>query len=134
MTKSLDEFGFLVKYYYLASPLFMFFDWLTGMSFRISGIESDTYRFGYYVLIIVCGIICWKIPKSASLIGILETSINYLILIVVPFTNYLEAVDQVYQGKEIELFSNTNGINFILNGCILALALNNHIKNLREGG
>lgn len=120
----------LIQYYFYATPLFITVDIIAGMPIRITAIESDLWRAIYYVGIIICSIIYWKVPRLTIPVSLVETVVNYALLIIVPFNTYIQTVRD-FDGADINLpFDSINIINFIINGVILSSIIHHHINKL----
>ena len=106
--------------YYLGTPVFIILDLAFNAPIRVSFVESLLLRGLYYGVCVVCGLVCYMRPASAPWIGIGESSINLLLLllsVMIPIYNVAEAAAM---GGEIAVpFTTSTMINVLLCGSVL---------------
>lgn len=68
--------------YYLATPLFAVADAMGVAPFRVAALEGSELRWLYYFGALLCGLACRRWPRSAPWIGMGESSLNLLLLLV----------------------------------------------------
>ena len=108
--------------YYLGTPVFIILDLAFNAPIRVSFVESLWLRGLYYLACVVCGLVCYTRPASAPWIGIGESSINLLLLILsvmIPIYNVAEAAAV---GGEIVLpYTASTMMNVLICGSVLVL-------------
>lgn len=83
----------LFELFYLATPAFVLLDWLVGVPARAAGIPDPGWRAAYYAMLMGCWLLCRYVPGSAPLVGLAESSVNLLPLllsILLPIWSYGE--------------------------------------------
>ncbi|MCC5824408.1 MAG: hypothetical protein JJU44_14105 [Planctomycetes bacterium] len=81
MTKRETSAVRLIGAYYLATPLFWLLDIGLGLDLRAAFLDGAGARLSWYVLCTVLGVIAWRWPAAAPLIGLVESAINFFLLI-----------------------------------------------------
>ena len=71
----------VVRWYYLATPLFLLADLLFRAPVRVSFINSPSLRLLYYVFCFGCGIAMWKRPMWTRTVAMSETLLNFVLVI-----------------------------------------------------
>lgn len=71
----------LIVAYYLATPVFAVADLLFGVPVRLAGIADAAHRLAYYVVVFALGILCRLRPTAAPFVGMTESTVNLLILL-----------------------------------------------------
>lgn len=71
----------LIPLYFLATPVFAAVDLLGGDPVRAAGLPRPGWRVGYYVVLMVLGLLCRARPSLAPAVGMAESSVNLLLLI-----------------------------------------------------
>lgn len=84
--------------YYLATPLFALLDLGAGVSVRAAAIEGTAPRVAYYAVLVVLGVLCRIRPSVAPWIGMGESSLNLLLLILAVLLPIWGASDAVLAG------------------------------------
>jgi hypothetical protein len=70
----------LFEWFYLVTPVFAVVDWVWGVPARAAGIPDPGWRGGYYLLLMACWLLCRRVPESGPFVGIVESSVNLLLL------------------------------------------------------
>ncbi len=71
----------LIRAYYLATPAFLVLDIALGMDMRAAFLDGTGSRVFWYLLCTGLGLVAWRWPVSAPLIGVIESSVNFFLLI-----------------------------------------------------
>ena len=71
----------LLTGYYLATPAFWLLDLLVQAPIRAAALEQPGWRFTYYVFAFACGLLCRWRPRLAPVVGMAESSVNVLLLV-----------------------------------------------------
>jgi hypothetical protein len=83
----------LFELFYLATPAFVLLDWLVGVPARAAGIPDPAWRAAYYGMLMGCWLLCRTVPVSAPFVGLAESSVNLLLLllsVLLPIWSYGE--------------------------------------------
>ena len=69
--------------YYLATPLFLVFELVWDISIRVPFFFTvESYRYLYYAVCFVFGVVCFFVPKITPFVALVESSVNIVLLIV----------------------------------------------------
>ncbi len=71
----------LIRGYYLATPAFGVLDIVLGLDLRAAFLDGAGSRMLWYALCTGLGLVAWRWPVSAPLIGVVESSVNFFLLI-----------------------------------------------------
>lgn len=69
-----------VLLYLLATPLFAAVDAVFGWPVRVAGIGGVPGRWLYYGALLLLGLVCWRWPRAAPLVGMGESAANLTLL------------------------------------------------------
>jgi hypothetical protein len=72
----------LIAGYYLATPAFAAADLVFGLPVRVAGLAEPAHRLAYYAVVFALGLLCRYRPGSAPFVGMTESSVNLLLLLV----------------------------------------------------
>lgn len=72
----------LLAYYLGGTPLFFLLDAAWDVSVRASFLDDLSARVAYYGFCLLCGVLAWRFPTRASWIGLGESAINIVLLVV----------------------------------------------------
>ncbi|NNF27922.1 MAG: hypothetical protein HKN73_11925 [Gemmatimonadetes bacterium] len=114
----------LFEWFYLVTPAFALVDWVWGVPARAAGIPSPTWRAGYYALLMGCWLLCRKAPEAGPFVGIVESSVNLLLL-------FLAVLLPIWSAAEGTLPLETDAalsgpgvwLNLLISGPLLILAI-----------
>lgn len=70
-----------IQGYYLASPLFFLVGLWWGFEVRVTFIPDAGYRFSYYLLLSVLGLLAHFRPRSAPWVALGESALNLFLII-----------------------------------------------------
>lgn len=70
----------LLTAYYLGTPLFVVLD-LLGWPVRVAASPGGLTPWGWYAALVALGLLCWRRPRVAPLVGMLESSFNLTLLL-----------------------------------------------------
>ncbi len=114
------------RYYLMATPLFFLVDLLFHAPVRIAAIESPGWRYAYYGALVALGVVCRWRPRLAPAAGVLESSVNILLLILAVMLPIFNLGESFAAGDDPGLaFTGTSGLtvwNFLLSGTVLLLS------------
>ena len=72
----------LLAYYLGATPLFFFLDTLWDVSIRASFFGDPSARVAYYGFLLFCGGLAWRFPNRAGWVGLGESAVTIVLLVV----------------------------------------------------
>jgi hypothetical protein len=110
----------IILAYYLATPLFLLVDLLWHAPLRVAFIQSGSTRLAYYAFCFVCGLVMWRKPLVAPLLGILESAVNFLLVLLSILLPLWSAVDAIEAGAGLPEFGLARITNVMLAGGMLA--------------
>lgn len=118
--------------YYLATPLFAAVDVFLGEPVRVAALGAPAWRYGYYGAVFVLGLLCWARPRVAPLVGITESSVNLLLLLLSILLPIWNLPAEVATGGAAELGFGTARIwNVAIVGAALILSIKRSERELR---
>lgn len=125
----------LVRYYYLATPVFAALDLLVGVSFRAAGIGSPAWRTAYYGFAFACWLAMRRWPRWTPVVGIGESSVNLFLLIFSVMGPIFVAPATVAEGGDPAIsFGVERLLNFLLAGGILVMSFHGYQAALGRRG
>lgn len=71
----------LIRGYYLATPAFLLLDLVFGLDMRAAFLDGVGSRVLWYLLCTGLGLVAWRWPGSTPLIGVIESSVSFFLLI-----------------------------------------------------
>ena len=111
--------GFLTAYY-LATPVFVVLDAMFGAPVRVASLSDPVERAVYYGVLMALGILCRTHPRVAPWVGMGESAVNILLLVLAVLLPIWSAPDVVLAGGTPESpFSRVSLVNFVLSGAAL---------------
>jgi hypothetical protein len=72
----------LLAYYVGGTPLFFLLDAAWDLSVRASFFDTLSARLAYYGFCLLCGGLAWKFPRRATWIGLGESALTIVLLVV----------------------------------------------------
>lgn len=125
----------LVSLYYLATPLFFFVDLLWQAPIRVSFVEDAGTRYAYYLFCMLCGGVCYRWPRIAPLVGLCESSLNILLLVLGALLPLYRLPEQILADEVVtNPITSTRIINFCLSGLILVISFRSRQADLATMG
>ena len=130
-----DRFG-LIQGYYLGTPLFFLADVFWGWRIRLAdGVGGWTFRGLYYGFCCLCAFLCIKRPRLAPLVGVGESSVNALLLVLRVMLPVIEAPGRLLAGEPVVgLFTLSSFVNFCLTGGMLVVSFHRNVMALERMG
>jgi len=113
-----------LQIYYLATPLFWLADLWWGADLRVAALDAWPAAKTLYYLV-CCGLAVLGVaaPRAASLTGLLESSVNILLLLTGFLTTYLAAVESAAAGTLTgSPFTLSKMGNFLVVGTVLVIS------------
>ncbi|MEE8491173.1 MAG: hypothetical protein V3S60_05990 [Acidimicrobiia bacterium] len=118
----------LIQAYYLATPLFFLVDVFLSFPIRVSALADPGLRYLYYAFALGCGVASRVRPKAAPYVGLAESSLNILLLVLSVMLPILQLPDRVFAGEGLlpQPISGLTLANFVLSGGILVASFHVH--------
>jgi len=89
----------LLLFYYLSTPAFAALDLLLGVNVRTVFFDGSPWRFVYYAASLGCGVVGWRRPALAPLVGMAESGLSIALLIIGIYVPIWEATEAL--GSEV---------------------------------
>ena len=127
--RSTEPWWRVLEVYYLATPLFFLVDLVWQAPIRVAGIESQSWRYAYYAALVAFVILGRARPALRPLIGLTESSINLLLLILSIMLPIWGMADLVFTDQPVPpLFPPAKLWNFVLVApmVVISIKLNEH--------
>lgn len=128
---------FIAKWYYYATPLFILLDYLLGINVRVSALDTmPLYKNLYYGFCILCGLCMYISPRYSSVVALLESAINYvlmILLLLMPYIRCLMQEDIIGEGwQNVESLSPEQITNLLIAALVAAYAFKTSINKLQS--
>ena len=127
--------GRLVAVYYWLTPAFWALDVLFGANLRAAAFEGHPlWKAIYYLFCFACGVALWTRPAWTSLVGMTESAVNILALLLGFVVPYFRLVEQLAAGEsavDAGAFTVERALSLLLSGVVCALAF--HLHAARPG-
>ena len=128
---------FIAKWYYYATPIFILLDYLFGINVRVSALDAmPFYKNLYYGFCILCGLGMYISPRYSPVVALIESAINYVLMILLllrPYIICLMQEDIIGEGwQSVEALTAQNIINLALAAVVAALAFKASIYKLQS--
>ena len=108
-----------VRWYFYITPLFILLDYFWGFNIRISALDSEpTYKYLYYGLCILCGLLMYIFPNYSAITGLLESSINIMLLILIlilPYARMITTITEDALGADFKALQESFSVDSIIN-------------------
>ena len=106
--------------YYLATPLFALLDFVWGVNVRAAGLEAlRGPRYAYYALCLICGVVTYLAPSLTNIIGVAESSVNILVLMLGIIVPYYGMAEQVMSDRPVSNpVTAEHVVNFLISGFV----------------
>ena len=112
--------------YYLATPLFLLIDLVWHAPLRVAFIQSDGMRLAYYGFCFLCGLVMWQKPLFAPALGMLESAVNLLLIMLSILLPIWGAADSLAAGGGLPDFGLARIANVMLSGTMLVASF--HVR------
>lgn len=122
----------LLAGYYLATPLFAALDAVAGWPVRVAGFPDQGWRWGWYLILFLLGVLCRARPRLAPLVGMGESSVNLTFLFLSVLLPLWDGA--AYLAGDGEAQSGIAGIvNLLLSGGVLVYSFHRSQWEWRQG-
>jgi hypothetical protein len=125
------------KLYYAITPAFILLDYIWGINVRIAILDNaPLYKGLYYIFCILCGIIIYLVPRSSSIVALIESAIIIILTVMGFLLSYAQILSQAFDVMNAD-FETINMLdpqyiaNLFLAGGIASVIL---LKSQRELG
>ena len=123
----------LIQAYYLATPLFFLVDVFLSFPIRVSALADPGLRYLYYAFALGCGVASRVRPKVGPYVGLAESSLNILLLVLSVMLPIVQLPDRVFAGESLpEPLSGLTLANFMLSGSILVASFHVHQASILQ--
>ena len=124
----------LLAFYYWLTPAFWALDVLFGANLRAAAFEGHPgWKAIYYLFCFGCGVALFLRPAWTSLVGMTESAINILALIVSFLVPYYRLVEQLAAGEtavDAGAFTIERSLSLLVSGVVCAVAFHMHASGL----
>jgi len=97
--RNLESNPIFLRAYYWATPLFAAGDLLLGVPLRAAALPSQKTRLAYYALCLGCAALIHLRPRTTALVGLIESSVNILLLILAVYLPTIAVLDTIETGE-----------------------------------
>lgn len=125
------------KLYYAVTPVFILLDYIWGINIRVAVLDNyPLYKGLYYGFCIFCGVLIFLVPRSSSIVTLIESITVIMMTVLGVVLPYIQAYRQALDITNAD-FENINIIhpqyiiNLVLAGWIAVFTFH---KSLRELG
>jgi len=123
-----------VAIYYWLTPAFWALDVFFGANLRTAALEGQPgWKAAYYLFCFGCGVALWLKPAWTSIVGITESSVNVMVLILGFFVPYFQLIDRLAAGDVVDAsrFTIEKSLSLLLSGTVCAIAFRMHAAGLQ---
>lgn len=107
----------LTSAYYLATPLFALADWIFRWNVRVAALDGQPgLKNAYYAVCTAAGIAIYLKPSLSRMVGLAESSVNILLLILGLMLPYWSLVGNFTGEERFVPFSVSRIVNFLISG------------------
>jgi hypothetical protein len=120
----------VVTAYYWLTPLFWAADALFGWNVRAAALEGHPgWKALYYLLCLGCGALVWARPTLTRLVGVAESSVNLLLLVLGMLLPYFQLIDRIPAGEfpGPGEFTIAKSLGFLVAGLVAWASLQIHV-------
>lgn len=117
-------------YYIAGTAIFWLIDLVLSAPIRAAFIGRPGMRYAYYIGLLAIGLIARQWPRSGPTLGILESAVNIILLVLSIMLPYWSLMDQVESGPLTLPFTPWTFINFGITGVVLVTMLRRQTDSL----
>jgi len=127
------------RFYYYLTPVFILLDYLGVANIRVGVLDSMPLQKNlYYGFCVVCGIAVFVLPRCSSVVGLLESSINVLMTVLVlymPYIRFISETEDILTREMPEVAGVQDPLigNLIIAGSIAVISFRGCIHELTMG-
>lgn len=124
----------IIEIYYLATPLFFLTDVILDAPVRAAAFHVPVWRYLYYVVLMGLGVLCRYKPAVAPVVGMGESAINLLLLILSIMLPIWSMADQVLAHEPVSGAPTWAQLsNFVLAGGMAIVAFKRNERAFYRG-
>lgn len=124
----------LVAIYYWLTPAFWALDVFFGTNVRTAAFEGYSgWKAVYYLFCLGCAVALWLRPVWTRLVGLTESSLNVLVLILGVMVPYFQLIDRLAAREAVidaSPFTIEKALSLLLSGAVGAIAFRMHAAGL----
>lgn len=123
----------MISAWYWLTPVFIILDSLLDLNWRVAGLDDAPVRAAYYLGCLACAcLISWR-PVTAPWVGLVESAVNFTLLIIGVWLAVVAAPAAVADGSPVQVMTLGRLINFLTVGIILVISFNRSLAAIRPG-
>ena len=127
---------FIPRWYYYATPLFILLDYFAGINVRVSALDAmPFYKYAYYGFCILCGVFIFILPRYSPFVALLESGINFLMMILLLFLPYVRCImqeDIIGEGwQNVVVLNPEHLFNILIAGVVAVFAFRASIQRVK---
>ncbi len=128
--------NFVPKLYYAITPVFILLDYFWGINIRVAVLDNyPLYKGLYYGFCILCGVIIFIVPRSSSIVTLIESIIVIMLTVLGVLLPYIQALTQAIDilntdFENISIVHPQYIINLFLAGGIAFLTFHKSLRDL----
>lgn len=112
-----------IQAYYLGTPVFWVLDVALSAPIRAAALPHPGWRLMYYAFATACGVLARRRPHLTPFIGLAESSMNLLLLVLSVLLPIFTLPALVAEGAEVSLpFGPAQLLNVLLSGSMLVIS------------
>jgi hypothetical protein len=119
-----------VAVYYWLTPAFWALDAFAGTNLRAAALEGHPgWKALYYLFCLGCGVALWLRPAWTRIVGLTESSVNILVLVLGMMVPYFQLIDRLAAREaviDLSPFGVEKAVSLVLSGAIWAIAFRKH--------
>jgi hypothetical protein len=109
----------ILQAYYIATPVFLITELLSGISLRVPIFLSTPLRCFYYACCFAFGAVCYLRPRATPAVAFIESSVNIVVIFVGFGAAMIKAAYNVAETTTVPEFLGIKGvINFVFVGAV----------------
>ena len=124
---NIDFRNSFARWYFYITPLFILLDYFLGLNIRVSALDSvPVYKNLYYGFCVLCGIGVFIAPGYSTIVALFESTINFIMLIVGFFLQYMQTVTSLMDdvtGSDFKAVENSLTAESMTNFAIVGFCL-----------
>lgn len=123
----------LLRAYYIATPLFLIIELLSGISLRVPIFLSMPLRCFYYGCCFACGTVCYLRPRATPAVALIESSLNIGVVFIGFGAAMIKAAYLVAETTTVpEVLTVKGVINFVVVGTVWIISFYHSQALLQE--
>lgn len=121
----------LIQAYYLGTPFFWVLDVALNAPIRAAALPDPGWRLLYYAFAMACGILARWRPRLTPFVGLGESSVNLLLLVLSVLLPIFTLPARVAEGADVSVpFGPVQLLNVLLSGGIIVLSFHHNQERI----